>query len=372
MNILFISHYFQPHIGGIEVVVYNEAFELVQAGHNCTVITSKLGSEKSLEYVQGIKVIRVKAWNILEKLLDVPFPIFSTRLFPSVMREVKNNDIIHIHGALYLGSFLSAIFGRIHKKTVVITEHVGLVKYSSNVLNLVEKIAFETIGRVSLSLSNYCIVLNDSVFDYISHLSRRPKRILNNGVDVSLFFPISEEEKSKVRGELNLPTDKPLVLFVGRFVQKKGLHILLDSKDDSFNLVCVGSGVFPQTNKRGVFVYYNLPQKILAKFYQVCDLFVLPSRGEGFSLSIQEAMASGLPVITTRENIPFSTKSPVAFSTDLGKTEIFKAIKTLLSAKILRDRLVADARDIVLEEFSWKAHSEKLYSIYMDGFQGRF
>ncbi len=150
MKILIITHYFKPHIGGIEIVAYNQAKELVKKGHEVTIVTSQLNREKAVEQKEGIRIVRVPAWNWFEKKFDVPYPLFSPRLASTINREIKRNEIIHAHGALYLGSFISSLFARIYKKPFLVTEHVGLVMYKSSIINFVEKIAFSTIGKITL------------------------------------------------------------------------------------------------------------------------------------------------------------------------------------------------------------------------------
>src|SRR5579864_997763 len=106
MKILIVTHYFEPHIGGIEIVAYNQAKELVKRGHEVTIVTSKLHREKAVEQTEGIRIVRVPAWNLFEKNFDVPYPIFSPLLISTIRREMKKSDIIHAHGILYLGSFV--------------------------------------------------------------------------------------------------------------------------------------------------------------------------------------------------------------------------------------------------------------------------
>ena len=55
MKILIVTHYFEPHIGGIEIVAYNQAKELVKKGHEVTIVTSKLNREKAVEQKEGIR-----------------------------------------------------------------------------------------------------------------------------------------------------------------------------------------------------------------------------------------------------------------------------------------------------------------------------
>ena len=368
MKILIVTHYFRPHIGGIEIVAYNQAKGLVKLGNNVTIVTSRLGHEPSSENIEGINIIRIKALNFLEKYLDVPFPIFLPGILSILINEVRKNDIVHVHGCLYLGSLIATICGKIYKKPVFLTEHVGHINYKNSFLNVLETLAFFTIGKITLSLSNKTIVLNESVKKYLSNISKGNKIILPNGVDTFLFHPVSKKEVKKLRKKYNLSQNKPLVLFVGRFVQKKGIDMLLKAKSSLFDIVCVGSGdIYKYTNNlNGIHIYNDLDQHSLAEIYQVCDIFILPSRGEGFPLSIQEAMASNLPVITTKENIPFEKNKELAFYVLPKSNEINSAIRKILENPYLAKRIVKESRAFVLKEFSWSRYVEKLLEIYKE------
>jgi glycosyltransferase involved in cell wall biosynthesis len=92
------------------------------------------------------------------------------------------------------------------------------------------------------------------------------------------------------------------VLFVGRLVAKKGIDAALAATaaaGGSFRLVVAGPGPLQPPAARGVDVLGPIPAERVAELYRAADALLLPSRGEGFPVSVQEAMASGLPVVMT-------------------------------------------------------------------------
>jgi glycosyltransferase involved in cell wall biosynthesis len=125
------------------------------------------------------------------------------------------------------------------------------------------------------------------------------------GVDTEIFFPIRPEQKPELRARLGLTPDRPVALFVGRFVEKKGLHILSRMARLRPDIAWAFAG-WGHMNPRdwelpNVMVFSNLGGPSIAPLYQASDLFVLPSKGEGFPLVIQEALACGLPVVCSAE-----------------------------------------------------------------------
>lgn len=92
-----------------------------------------------------------------------------------------------------------------------------------------------------------------------------------------------------------------MLIFVGRFVQKKGLAILeqVATKRPDLHFVLIGRGpISPESwGLPNVAVMGMQTQQTIAELYRAADLLLLPSVGEGFPLVVQEAMACGLPVI---------------------------------------------------------------------------
>lgn len=135
------------------------------------------------------------------------------------------------------------------------------------------------------------------------------------GVDTEeTFYPASLNEKTELRRKLNLPIDKMLFLFMGRFVERKKPDFLLktwqnlDDIYDRASLVMVGSGMgqHDSIEKRVTKLAKECRNLIIRKisydlepseYFRACDVLVLPSDREGQPNVMMEAMASGTPVI---------------------------------------------------------------------------
>jgi len=239
MKILIATHYFLPHKGGIEFVAYNQAKELVKQGHEVTIVSSRIGDEPEQEMMDGIKVRRVNAWNWFERKFGVPYPVFSLKLFSIINKEAKEADVVHVHDIGYLSSFAGARKARKHSKKLILMQHITTVK-KGFIVNLIQAIVQKTYGKYIINKANKIIVCNELVKNWIN----KPEKtiFLHNAVDTNLFKPTTKENKIKLRKKYELPKDKPIIIFVGRLVDKKGFQKLFEARDKDYFILFVGDG----------------------------------------------------------------------------------------------------------------------------------
>lgn len=124
---------------------------------------------------------------------------------------------------------------------------------------------------------------------------------------------VSDKEKTELKEILGLTGNK-VVLSIGQFIERKGFDILLKSwmnLDEKYELVIIGGGTleteylnFIKKNRfKNVKIIGFKSKEEIKKYYKAADLFVLPTREDIWGLVINEAMANGLPVITTNRCI---------------------------------------------------------------------
>jgi len=150
----------------------------------------------------------------------------------------------------------------------------------------------------------------------INHYAVPEKKIkvIYNGVDIKKFSPQNTQiYRTQVRKELSISEDAKVVLFVGSGFERKGLGTLIRTaslikSEKNLRLLIIGRG---NINKfKSIAKKYSIHNSILflgarsdvEKLYAAADIFVLPTIYDPFSNATLEAMASGLPVITTRNN----------------------------------------------------------------------
>jgi glycosyltransferase involved in cell wall biosynthesis/pimeloyl-ACP methyl ester carboxylesterase len=176
----------------------------------------------------------------------------------------------------------------------------------------------------------------------------RKLSVISNGIDVSLFHP-DEAARAEGRRQLGIPPDAWVMGTVGRLAPEKDYSLLIRAAApllcENVRLVLVGDGeeasalrALAATVPGGQFVHFSGVRRDVARLLAAMDVFVLSSRTEGLPLVLPEAMATGLPVVSTAVGgIPEVIEEGVTgFLVPPGNEEG------------LRERLVALARDRAL------------------------
>jgi len=289
----------------MEVVVDAEAREFARRGWEVVHVASAASNVPGPDPGRrpaGYRVERVPAFNGLEAALGVPYPVFAPSLPGVLDRELARADVVHAHGFLYMSSVLALLLARRRRPGAVrvLTEHVGHVPYGSRVLDRAEAAAIATLGRAAARAAQGLVTMNPAVAERLRSLAPgRPVELIPNGVDATAFRPAEPQARAALRARLGWD-DRPRVLFVGRLVAKKGVDVAVAAAtraQDAYRLVVVGPGRLASPPPPNVDLLGPLAPDRVAELLQAADAFVLPSRGEGFPVTAQEAMASGLPVV---------------------------------------------------------------------------
>src|SRR6516225_3731914 len=306
LRVLIATAYFESHRGGIEIVAGMLARELRRLGAAVTWLASDTSSPPGPEMACGL-TRPIPAWNVTERWLGVPLPLPGPKGIATIWREVRSADAVLLHDSLYPTNVIAMLAARWHRKPVVLVQHIATVPYRNPVLRAIMGAANVLVARPMLATADQVVFISAAV---VTHFSRVPfkvsPRLIFNGVDTDVFrLPPAEFGRGGVRASLGLPVDKPVALFVGRFVEKKGLHLIerLARRRPDLTFALAGWGPIDPSDWRqpNVHVHSSLHGSSLVSLYQSSDVFVLPSIGEGLPLVVQEALACGLPVICGKE-----------------------------------------------------------------------
>lgn len=155
--------------------------------------------------------------------------------------------------------------------------------------------------------------------DYLISFGVKKEKVFisYNSVDVDLFRQVSQKNKKnkiKMRNKMGIK-NKHLAIFVGQFISRKGVLDLYKamknvSKKADIGILWVGHGPLEKTLKslgkkdklKNQYFAKTHNQEETAKMYSLADFFVLPTHEDLYSNVVPEALAAGLPVITTKEN----------------------------------------------------------------------
>ena len=293
MRILTISHFYDSHGGGLERVAGHLVRQFATLGHD-SVWAASAETPPDADITRAVPLVCI---NPTEALTGLPMPIPGARGLAALWREVGLADAVVIHDALYITSLAAMLMASLRKKRVVLIQHIAAIPFASPVLRGVMRLANLLVTRPMLGVADEVVFISGTVrADLLGSPPRRSCHLVFNGVDGAIFHPEG--------AVADLPGSGRRVLFVGRFVEKKGLDVLralaAERRDCTFLLA--GAGPIDPTSwgLSNVRVLGTQSAEALAALYRAADLLLLPSVGEGYPLVIQEAMACGLPVVCGR------------------------------------------------------------------------
>lgn len=206
-------------------------------------------------------------------------------------------------------------------------------------------------------------------------------------VDIDLYKPVSSEEKTGLREKLHLWQEGRIILFVGGINVRKGVHILLDAfislekKYPDIKLVIAGP-TYKYDKKyiddiKNKIKDLNLSGKIILTednisnvydYMKCSDIFVLPSKQEGFPISILEAMSSGLIVIGS--DIPEIARAQIKDGTDgylfpVGDTQrLAEILEKVLTDVDGNKKIIKKAREKVCRNWSTEIVDKSYKNLY--------
>ena len=302
MRVTLVTHYFPGHRGGVEAVAWEIASRLAASGR-ASITWYSSDTDGVPADVPGLRCVPATACNFIERRLGFPFPLWSPAALARLVRAVRGSDVVHLHDCLYLPNVVAWAGARLARRPVVITQHVGMIPYRNRAMRAAMAGANRLLGRLLLGSAAQTLFVSEVVLAYFRDFVRfrRPPLRVANGVDADLFVPADVQRRELLRRQLDVPPDAPLLLFAGRFVEKKGLALLKRIAQSLPRVRWIFAGWGPMDPSGwglpNVSVRRNLTKDQLVHLYQAADLLVLPSVGEGFPLVVQEAMACGTPAL---------------------------------------------------------------------------
>jgi len=369
-KVLMLTPSYDPIIGGTETVVKNLAINLNKIGVQADVMTFNMDRKWEPRWKwdvreeDGFKVYRIPAFNPFRKMPNPIGLFFRLNVIPdpSFKKIIKEYDILHFHDDVDL---TFPLFSYFVKKPKVFHCHTLQETFNKYKKNIICKRGFRKSSELYLTVSSNTAKL-------AKELGANEVKILPNGVDINKFGFNSKNREEN------------LVLFVGRFERRKGIHVLLNSLsllETPVTLVIVGphsndkyskeviSQIKAENKKEKHNITYlgsvNLDD--LVKWLQKASIFVCPSLSESFGVVNVEAMSCGTPVIASNiegiRDIIESGKNGILVAPN-NPVKLAEAIQYLLDNEDIRIKFGKEGRKKVEREFSWDVIAERLCGIY--------
>jgi glycosyltransferase involved in cell wall biosynthesis len=373
MKILFVS----PYFGYSGVVSDTLAGHLAKRGHE--IILAGYVPNRTLpsftDELQRFSKNNIRFQNANSLSISIPgfvteFPFFLT--FKQILTSV-DPDIVHINCLPFLTTLQAARIAKKCSKKTLIQVH-GVVGGRGSLFGLFQEIYNSTASKIALNTVDKVICLTNGDARKTVRYGCPPNKItiIPNGVDTSEYSPIGIEENDH------------MLLWCGRFIQQKGLDTLItamkivNEKDPKVKLIMTGDGpllpkIYRQVQKSGlsnnVALLGRVPRKDIAVLMNRASVFVLPSLYEGMPYVLLEAMACGKPVIGTNIsgiNDIICNRYNGLIVPPKDSHRLSMAILELINEKQYRRKLGQNARNLMVEKYSWNAVTNLIEQAYYD------
>lgn len=379
LRVLILTETYRPEIGGGERQAAVLGAGLKRRGHEVMLLTRHsrpgLADEESID---GVPVVRVaprgpgrrRKWGLLFTVL------------PALLRLRRRYDVVLVSGFRILA--VPALLARRLTGAPVVLKADSVGEFSGEFFRAGLAGSGLTPSsapvRAALWLRNRLlrraaafVAISDEIADELAAHGVAPQHVhrIPNGVDTQLFRPVTHEERNTLRTRLGLPPG-PVVVYTGRLVSYKGLPLLVEAwrklvpEFPGAALVLVGEGggdmhdcepalrEFVAQHGLELQIRFTGPANDVQDWLQAADAFVFPTENEAFGLSLVEAMACGLPAVTTRVGglRDFVAHRVNAWAMEPGDAAGLNAgLRALLTDAALAARLGATARATVLARF---------------------
>jgi len=370
MKVLMLTPSYDPIIGGTETVVKNLAINLNKIGVETDVMTFNMDKKWEPRWKwevrdeDGFKVYRIPAFNPCAKMPNLIGYFFKINVIPSpsFRKIIKDYDVLHFHDDVDLTFPLFSCFSQ---KPKVFQCHTLQETFNSYRTNVACRMIFRKSCEQYLTVSRNTATL-------AKQLGAKRVVILPNAANVDKFnFNLQDRENK-------------LILFVGRFERRKGIHVLLNSLDfleTTINLLIIGPhsndeyskeilSQIDRENKKGehrIIYAGSVSIDNLVNCLQKSSIFICPSLSESFGIVNVEAMSCGTPVIASDiegiRDIIESGESGILVPPN-DPIKLAEAIQFLLDNEYIRIKLGSEGRKKVEREFSWDVIAKRLCEIY--------
>ena len=376
MKILFVIESLDPSLGGPSVSAPSTAAAIASVGNEVVIayqeqIGKPLDKDLLVDTIPNFKLV---------KCIALPLARGSSSGAKELGELVREADFLHLQGMWRPILYRAASIARKASIPYALSPRGMLDPWSLAQKGYKKRIALKLCWRKILNDAEFIHALNKDEARLLQPLNLKARvEIMPNGIFQKTYARLPAQ------GEFyaNNPAinSRPYILFLGRLHYKKGLDYLIDAysifckSNSSVDLVIAGpdDGLLAKVMSRVDSLGLGNRVHIMGPLYGVEKLkvyvdascFCLPSRQEGFSMAITEAMACHLPVvISNRCNFPEVGEAGVGIVVDLKPAEIAKGLLWMFEDEDRAKSLGRKASNFVAERYTWEQIALDLVDAY--------
>ena len=383
MKILIVIPALGNVYGGTSKIVLELAESIGKLGVNVDVVATNANGEKTLDVDLNQWIIqkhyRVRYFSYLD-FLDYKFTLSMSQWLFS---NVSSYNLVHTHAIFSYPVLVAYWMCQLHKIPYLATPHGMLEPWALAYKIWKKKLYFNWLEKPALQKASAIQMLAAPEAERIKNLDLKPPLVIvPNGIHREDFASLPDPEI--FYQQFPETKNKRLIIFLGRIDPKKGLDLLAPAFAQAYqkfpdtHLIIAGpdnTGFLPTAQSyfikagcsHAVTLTGMLTGNIKYAALAAAKIYVAPSYSEGFSMSVLEGMAAGLPcVITTGCNFPEAGEAEAAIIVNIDVGSIAKAIIQLLKDDQKAKNLGNCARQFILDNYTWDKIALKMVSVYED------
>jgi 1,4-alpha-glucan branching enzyme len=385
LTVMMLSWEFPPRIiGGISPHVYYLSKSLAKNGAKVYVVTCDFPGAPQHEVVDGVEVFRIDSYKN-------PSPDFATWVYlmnvnmqkeaAGLVKSIGGRvDVFHAHDWLVADAGIG--LKHVFRKPLLATMHSTEIGRRNGIHFDYERMIHETEAWLTyeawrvICCSNYMV----SHVRWAFGLPENKLVMVPNGVDVEAYAKIANDDLGHFRRKFALPEEK-IVLFVGRLVHEKGVHVLVNAvpkvlEKVNAKFVIVGNG-YMKEQLSGIVKNMGFAHKImftgfvddetLRRLQSCADVSVVPSLFEPFGIVALEAMAAKSPVVVSDtgglSEIVEHDVSGVKVYPD-NPDSLAWGIRKVLLDDAYANRIKTNAYQKVQDKYNWDRIAQQSKAVY--------
>jgi len=314
------------------------------------------------------------AYNIITHQIDFnrnplhPVNIHAAKQLRQLLNQ-ESYDIVHCNTPV--GGLIGRICGRRAGVPKVIYQAHGFHFWKG--APLINWLIYYPIERCLAHLTDVLITINKEDFERAKKFkANRIVYIPGVGIDMATFCK-NKEKGERLRRELGIPTSAPILLSVGELIKRKNHRVVIETisaVDNAWYIICGNGPLMDEykelAKKKGIsdriiFAGYRTD---IQRFYDMADVFVIPSYQEGLPVSLMEAMASGLVCVVSdiRGNIDLISNNDYRFKPD-DRKRLANIINRVLNDKEIM-LIEGNRNQKEVAQYNMSTITEQLIRIY--------